>query len=473
MVVALAARFWPGVELQLANDARGCAGALFLCGGAMRMARWRLTGEAPVAFWAAALVVLGGSSTMLGFLGPDLQSGGRLSDAPVVTIVIVAPVLGLLIAGLYTQPVRAGLRPVLLSAGCIAGCTAALIAVAVSQLTTNTTLAEPGVWVSAECAVALGWAAIAGCFWGRATKAGRVTVRWLSAALYLMAVAATMRAVSLVAPGSLFATASGLQLVAAAIALTAAAVELSEAYAAQGVRALLLSSGLDQAYRQLRMIKQDHLERLHDARTAVVSVIGASTLLSSATADDSMSGLQRMIAAELNRLNQVLDPDEVDPLEEFWLDEALEAVLLGHRLAGCEAVTGPLRVAMLGRRKATTTVVANLLANIRVHAPGAIAQLSIERSAGAVTLLVDDDGPGIPLSQRVRVVQRSERGQQVRAPGSGLGLYTAWVAMAEQDGTLALGESPTGGLRVMLTLPEPAVGGSAQDRGQPWASRAS
>ena len=109
-VVAFAARFWPGLELQLANDARGCAGALFLCGGAMRMARWRLTGEAAVGFWAAALVVLGGCWTMLGFLGPDLQPGGaRLSDAPVVTVVIVAPVFGLLVAGLCTPPVRARL----------------------------------------------------------------------------------------------------------------------------------------------------------------------------------------------------------------------------------------------------------------------------------------------------------------------------------------------------------------------------
>ena len=236
-----------------------------------------------------------------------------------------------------------------------------------------------------------------------------------------MAITALLRALSLLVPGSLFATANGLQLVAASIALTAAAVKLGEAYAAQGVRALLLSSGLDQAYRQLRTIKQDHLERLHDARSAVVGVIGASHLLSSVSGEDSMAGLRAMMAAELNRLNQVLDPEVVDPLEQFWLDEALEPVLLGHRLAGWPVLTESLHVPVLGRRRSTATVIANLLADVRRMRQAATARLSAQRSAGVVTVLVDDDGPGIPLSQRLRVLQRSERGPQVRAPGSGLG----------------------------------------------------
>jgi signal transduction histidine kinase len=278
-----------------------------------------------------------------------------------------------------------------------------------------------------------------------------------------MAIAATLRAVSLLVPGSLFAAANGFQLMAASIALTAAAVELGEAYAAQGVRSLLLSSGLDQAYRQLRAVQQDHLERLHDARSAVVGVIGASTLLGSAAGDDSVAGLRAMMAAELNRLNQVLDPEEVDSLERFWLDEALEAVLLGHRLAGCPVLTESLRVPVLGRRRATATVIANLLANVRVHAPGATVRIGVQRSAGVLTVLVDDDGPGIPLAQRLRVLQRSERGSQVRGPGYGLGLYTASVAMAKQDGTLSLDESPAGGLRVTLSLPEPAAGWTGRD----------
>jgi signal transduction histidine kinase len=475
VLVAFAARFWPGLELQLANDARGCAGAVFLCGGAMRMARWRLTGEAAVGFWAAALVVLGGCWTMLGFLGPDLQPGARLSDAPAATVVIAAPVFGLLVAGLCTPPVRASLRPVMLAAGCIAGCTAVLVAVAAGRPANAAGLYAPTVWTGLECVVAVGWATIGICAWRRASAAGRPTGRWAAGALYLMAIGAGLRAVSLLVAGSLFAAANGLQLVAASVALTAAAVELCEAYAAQGVRALLLSSGLDQAYRQLRMLKQDHLERLHDARSAVVGVIGASHLLSSVTGDDAVAGLQAMMAAELNRLNQVLDPEVVDPLEQFWLDEALEAVLLGHRLAGWPVQTESLHLPVLGRRRVTATVIANLLANVRMHAPGATARLSAQCSDGVVTTLVDDDGPGIPLSQRLRVLQRSERGPQVRAPGSGLGLYTASVAMAKQDGALSLDESPAGGLRVMLSLPEPAAGWTDRESAGPelLASQAS
>jgi signal transduction histidine kinase len=458
VVIALTARYWPWMQAQLADDARGCAAALFLCAGAMRMARWRLTGEAAVAFWAAALIVLGGSNTMLRFLGPDLQSSDRMVDAPVIMVVIVAPVFGLLIAGFCTTPVRAGLRPLLLAAACIAGCTSVLILLAASRTATSAAMTQPVVWALAECAAAGSWAAIGGWAWSRSHSRAKITGYWSACGLYLMAAAGALRALSLIVPGSLFASATGLEVVAAAIAMTASAIDLSGAYAEQGMRALLLSGGLHQAQRQLHTVQQDHRERLHDARSAVVGVIGASSLLTGAAADEVAARLHRMMADELTRLDQVLDPDGLDPIEEFYLDEVLASVLLAHRLAGGRVLPEPLRVAVLGRRRSTATVVANLLANVRAHAPAATVTLQLCEAAGTVTLLVDDDGPGIPVAQRARLLQRGERGRGVQVPGSGLGLYTAMMAMAGQDGALELGESPAGGLRVAIRLQAPALG---------------
>ena len=70
-----------------------------------------------------------------------------------------------------------------------------------------------------------------------------------------------------------------------------------------------------------------------------------------------------------------------------------------------------------------------------------------------MTITVDDDGPGLPVLELDRVLQRGRRGSAVRAAGSGLGLYTASLAMTGQGGSLRLAQSPSGGVRVLLELP--------------------
>jgi signal transduction histidine kinase len=73
-----------------------------------------------------------------------------------------------------------------------------------------------------------------------------------------------------------------------------------------------------------------------------------------------------------------------------------------------------------------------------------------ERSTLVITL--DDDGPGLALEQRARVLQRGVRADE-QVPGSGLGLAIVDDLARLYGGTLALTDSPLGGLRVVLTLP--------------------
>jgi two-component system osmolarity sensor histidine kinase EnvZ len=71
----------------------------------------------------------------------------------------------------------------------------------------------------------------------------------------------------------------------------------------------------------------------------------------------------------------------------------------------------------------------------------------------AVTVTVEDDGPGIPVAERIAVLLPGVRGSTAQACGSGLGLHSCLAAMSAQGGELALGESAAGGLRVTLRLP--------------------
>jgi two-component system phosphate regulon sensor histidine kinase PhoR len=80
------------------------------------------------------------------------------------------------------------------------------------------------------------------------------------------------------------------------------------------------------------------------------------------------------------------------------------------------------------------------------------------------SLIVDDDGPGIPPDERERVLERFYRieGGPARASsGTGLGLaIVAWAIEAHQ-GQLTIDANDGGGARVVLTLPRSPHAGPA------------
>ena len=72
---------------------------------------------------------------------------------------------------------------------------------------------------------------------------------------------------------------------------------------------------------------------------------------------------------------------------------------------------------------------------------------------GVVAIAVDDDGPGLAASMRDVVLQRGVRADEA-APGSGLGLAIVRDLAELYGGSIALGQSPLGGLRATLELPQ-------------------
>jgi len=74
------------------------------------------------------------------------------------------------------------------------------------------------------------------------------------------------------------------------------------------------------------------------------------------------------------------------------------------------------------------------------------------RSGAMVRLTIDDDGPGLTGDLRSLVVQRGVRLDEA-APGSGLGLAIVRDLAELYAGSIALEDSPLGGLRVRIVLP--------------------
>ncbi len=102
-------------------------------------------------------------------------------------------------------------------------------------------------------------------------------------------------------------------------------------------------------------------------------------------------------------------------------------------------------------------VLANLLANARVHTPaGTTVTCSVSLSGPSAVLSVADDGPGIDPAVRDTVFERFVRGDSSRsrsAGSTGLGLAIVQAVVAAHGGTVTVDSGPSGTV-FRVTLPQ-------------------
>ena len=112
------------------------------------------------------------------------------------------------------------------------------------------------------------------------------------------------------------------------------------------------------------------------------------------------------------------------------------------------------------------TLIGELMANLadnalRYSPPSTVVTLSVVAAAEGFTLLVDDQGPGIPADRREEVFNRF-----VRLPGAhlaggvegcGLGLAIVREIAQAHGAVLRLEDAPGGGLRVRVRFPAAAA----------------
>ncbi len=98
--------------------------------------------------------------------------------------------------------------------------------------------------------------------------------------------------------------------------------------------------------------------------------------------------------------------------------------------------------------------VGNLVANAQRHADHV--WISAEREPRTVSVIIDDDGEGIPAEHREDVFRPFYRLDEARNQdegGAGLGLAIARDIARAHGGDIVLAESPMGGLRAVVRLP--------------------
>lgn len=139
------------------------------------------------------------------------------------------------------------------------------------------------------------------------------------------------------------------------------------------------------------------------------------------------------------------------------LGDLYDAVAEDRQLSlHCEAQA--LKVA--GNRQLLTQAVGNLLDNAVKYTPaGGRIDLSVEAIAGGgVRITVADNGPGIPETQRERVLERFVRLDSARSlPGNGLGLSLVRAVASLHRACLALADNHPG-LRASLDFSQSVTG---------------
>lgn len=205
----------------------------------------------------------------------------------------------------------------------------------------------------------------------------------------------------------------------------------------------------------------------HELRSPITSLGAAVDVLKGRSDELSERNRQALeiIATQVRRFDRtVLDLLELSRLdaragqdnrEELHLAALVERIASRHGYASVLVVSdlGDDDVVFLDRRR-VERILLNLLDNARDHAGGASEILLSSDDDGNLLLIVDDNGPGISVSERLRIFERFARGTASRnSVGSGLGLAIVAEHALALGGRAYVDTSPSGGARFVVAIP--------------------
>jgi signal transduction histidine kinase len=457
------------VHAEMATLARSIATWSFMSAGILGAATWRLSGDRERAQSAITMLVIGIALALSSAIGPLMQYGRTAHlEGMTARIILVVPLLILTVLRARRDGGLARLSAVVFVTVAVT-LPAALASLAGAA---PPDVSHPERWLALEAITVAVWATMAAQTMAAHTTAAHTTAArprrgvgtngtrapgWVTAALLMMAAADSLKAWTMIDARAITNLDSGFQVAAAMVAMATATVNLSSTLRRDSAQSGALLRALVEARREFERFEKAHRALLHDARSAVVGVVGASQLLAGSRAGVDTARIRELVVQELNRLRALLDTEQEEPIAEFDVAEALGPVVLAHQVEGTPLVADWSDVRAAGRPHATATAVDNLLRNVRQHAPDARAWVTVRRHGDEVAICVHDNGGGIPSDERRSVLLPGVRGSTSRGTGSGLGLYSAARSMTAQGGSLRIEERDGGGTTVLLLLPAAAT----------------
>lgn len=210
----------------------------------------------------------------------------------------------------------------------------------------------------------------------------------------------------------------------------------------------------------------------HELRSPIQNLLGETevALLRERSSEEYRAVLESHLE-DLRDLTRVVDnlvllcaPGQpAEPGREAAFDLGREAELRLERQAD-QARRHGVRLALerqgdlvlRGDREALLLALENLVGNaVQWSPPGGQVEVTLDGGADSIVVLVDDQGPGVPPSERERVFEPFYRSPAPagRRVGYGLGLALARAAAAAQGGKIGIEVSSAGGARLRMVLP--------------------
>jgi signal transduction histidine kinase len=195
----------------------------------------------------------------------------------------------------------------------------------------------------------------------------------------------------------------------------------------------------------------------HELRTPLATARMAAEL---AAADAPDSHYVPQVIDEIDRMDALVDDllqlarQAPPPIEDVDLSVVVRDVVGRHPDAARISATVDRNIAVRGQEPDLRRVVINLVDNALRYGDQEVA-VSLVGDDGSAVLTVDDDGPGIPVPDRERVLERFVRLDEGRSRdegGSGLGLAIVAAIVDRHQGTISVDDSPLGGARFRVSL---------------------
>ncbi|MBN9618337.1 MAG: HAMP domain-containing histidine kinase, partial [Actinobacteria bacterium] len=219
-------------------------------------------------------------------------------------------------------------------------------------------------------------------------------------------------------------------------------------------------------------LRQFIADASHELRTPLTTVRGYAELVNRGVLADEEERRHAMerIEAEATRMGTLVDDllllaylDQQRPLQSIRTDLAglvADAVADARARAperSIEYVEAGVPVLVDVDVDRLRQVLTNLLSNALVHTPAETSvTVRLGTGAGAASITVADDGPGVEPEQLARLFERFYRADPGRARargGAGLGLSIVAAVVAASGGTVAVDSTPGAGTTFTVTLP--------------------
>lgn len=193
----------------------------------------------------------------------------------------------------------------------------------------------------------------------------------------------------------------------------------------------------------------------HDLRTPLTRM---KLQLSMMSPDETVTDLMSDVAEMEQMLNGYLAfarGEAKEPPQIIQLDDLIEQLVEKQRKTG-QNIDFHREESLIisGRIGDITRAVSNVLTNASRYAQRTSVTAGIRNRSA--TLIIDDNGPGIPVEKRMDVFKafyRLDESRNQSTGGVGLGMTITRDIILSHGGDILLSESPLGGLRVVISLP--------------------